>query len=459
MLLNAFKRIKKFLIVSYYTLNGWRFDDLKKFIVSVNKEVNCNLNLPCLIDGVVSSRADSSTKNAFVSAMPPAETGVANCNFITLAEGNCNVDIFSDFEGTESVAAIEARGHGRMQAYHVECLPLFVTRRKYDNLVISIGNSDHDVFAVMAMKRFTYNTVCKNVSLHLHDLVLLNVATKIASLSGKSLLDAVIDTYTDVDHNELRKFASGCDEHWRFIEGLVDRGIYGARMIIEMVKPTRIIVNSSFAAEMLHKDYGLQGCPLPVVIAYHPIFRSAARLVPYQQWRNDIELRLGTFGIASKAKCTDVIILACKELNKIGIKTRLVMAGYNVHSYYEKNSDLFTDVSYELHDKLTDDELCKIMDSVHLAVQLRKRNLGESSGVIASLIMKSVPTIVTATGAFNDYANCCIPVKTDITPFELALVIQRSISDLDYATLRRKMELYAAEHSPGRLCDIFFSNR
>ncbi|MBL8335359.1 MAG: glycosyltransferase [Rhodoferax sp.] len=451
-------QIRAFLQKAYYTLSGWRFHDLKEFIrLHHGQQTSYNsADFVLSLDTALACREKSHVKNAIISSMPPADTGVATCNFKTLFEAEAEVDIFSTWDSIEAFASFEANIKEGMSAFNYASMPLFAARRKYRNLVVSVGNSDHNFFAVMALTRFPYRTVCDNVSLHVHDGCLLNLADKLMSLQGKTLMDGVLATYKEADHDELSAFAASCTERWRLIEGLVNRGIYGLRIVIEMTRPTRVLANSAFAAEMVQKDYGPQGCPLPVAIAFHPIFLSDVRCTPYQRWHKDIELRVGTFGIPSESKGTYRIIEACRELVKFGIRVRLVMAGFAVNTYLERTTNPIDDIAMEIHSDVLDDDLLDVMDGVHIAVQLRKRNLGESSGVIASLIKKNVPTIVTATGSFKEYQYSCVLVEEDVSASELAVSMLTLAQGNDYDSMHQSQVQYAESHSSLKLCETLF---
>ena len=106
-------------------------------------------------------------------------------------------------------------------------------------------------------------------------------------------------------------------------------------------------------------------------------------------------------------------------------------------------------------ERLTD-ELLDVMDSVHIAVQLRKRNLGESSGVIASLIKKNVPTIVTATGSFVEYQYSCVLVDEEVSPSELAVSMLSLAQGNDYESMHQSQVQYTEAHSSKKLCETLF---
>jgi hypothetical protein len=50
-------------------------------------------------------------------------------------------------------------------------------------------------------------------------------------------------------------------------------------------------------------------------------------------------------------------------------------------------------------------DLQALMAGTHVAVQLRRKNLGESSGVVPTLLGLGIPTIVSPVGAFKEYGN------------------------------------------------------
>lgn len=450
-------RPKTFLKETFYTLNGWRFRDLKDFIREHQSQPSASSSsLMLWIDSAVGSRQVSGVKDAIISAMPPSQTGVATCNHKTLLEGRHDADIISKWESLESYALTNSGMSGAGQCFDHSFLPVLAVRRKYHNLVVSVGNSNHDLFAVLTMMRFPYYTVCKNLTLHLHDGCLLNLAQKSAAMQGKTLMDEILRSYTHVNNNDLRSLADSSIENWHLFEELVTRGIYGLRLIIDYVKPTRIVVNSNYAAEMLHKDFGPAGCPLPIDLGFHPVFQSDNRTVSYKPWTPDQDLRVGSFGIPSESKLTSLIIRACRVLHNSGTKVRLVLAGFHCDEYIKRVEDIIQGLPVEIYSDVTDAKLLSVMDTVHVAVQLRRRNLGESSGVVASLIQKEVPTIVSSEGAFSDYKECCVMVPTDVSPQDLAQAILDTARTERYETMRNRMTAYASTHAPDSLCRTLF---
>jgi hypothetical protein len=386
--------------------------------------------------------------------MPPSDTGVATCNFKALNECAVLVDIFSHWESVGHYARLVSECVPGVSLHQHSLMSLFAARRKYKKLVISVGNSDHNIFAIRSLMAFPYKEVCEEVILHLHDACLLNLVEKTVALDGQSLLNRVRDDYGDVTGVESLQ----SEETWRLIERCVGLGVFGVRSVVGLIKPTQIVVNSRYAADMVENEIGRENASIPVKVGFHPVFGGDVRVSPYKRWDRSQVLRVGSFGIPSGGKGTPTVVSACRELSKFGCRVCLVIAGFNAQACLERLSVDSSGIEVEVLSDLTDDELLGKMESVHVAVQLRNRNLGESSGVVSSLIRKGVPTVVTGTGAFNDYQYSCRLVPEGVDATELAGVLLEIVQSCDLEALRRNQDAYIRKHSPSKWCDVIFGD-
>jgi hypothetical protein len=76
-----------------------------------------------------------------------------------------------------------------------------------------------------------------------------------------------------------------------------------------------------------------------------------------------------------------------------------------------------------------------------IAVQLRRSNLGESSGVVPTLLALGVPTVVSTIGAFGEYGDA-VQTFEGTDPAALADLLERGVNVDPFA-----MQRYVREHS------------
>lgn len=455
-----FPKTSRFVRESIYTLNGWRFADLKEWISDQNKMLTMGDGHKSilLLDGLI--RAYDNRKivsNVLISPMPPMYTGVASCNLRTLAEGGAACDIVTSYNSLyEYGAVLDAfREHSvGLDVFSIELLPIIKSIRYYQNVVISIGNSDHNIFAIDIPVNWLKSLGCYNITLHLHDVCLWNLVRKISAKRHLNLSKVISDTYKWLSKKDIDAIVNSGFEGWAIDHKLVELGVYGTRVIIEMIKPQRVLVNSQRGLEMINSEYhDVEKMEFDVELGFHPVFSSDSRKTQYHRYQGGC-LKIGTFGIPSHAKGTRTIIDACRILRRNGVDVRLIIAGYNAREYLSKLDSLDHDDFIEVYSDLSDSELLSIMDTVHLAVQLRLNNLGECSGVVASLAAKYCPTIVTDIGSFSEY-TIAHKVSSSITPAQLAREIKNLAQmDIDH----QKYKHYIMSHHPQRLCDIWFKN-
>jgi glycosyltransferase involved in cell wall biosynthesis len=452
------RKIRGFLNRAYWTLDGWRFQDLKDFIKnsSVQQQKTPMLDLTFTIDAVMGSRdTGKSPDYAFISAMPPAETGVATCNFKTLVEADANVDVFSFWPTLESYAHFERQKSKGVNGYSAAQLPLFLGRKKYKTIVVSVGNSNEDIFAVVAATQLPLRNYCDNVVVHLHDGCLWNLASKYSDPKAPNLLGIIEKHYAEVQElPEIKRFFKEKVSEWQSIEHLVSRKLYGIRPIVQAIKPHVVCCNSTAAIALLKDDFRSAPQDFETATTFHPIFNSDIRIAPSPA-ATLATLRVGMFGIPSKAKGSELVAQACAKLTGAGKKVVLVMAGFGVEKFAKEIQLDYPTLEVEYLPSSSDTELLSLMDTVHLAVQLRKRNLGESSGVVASLVAKNVPTIVSDVGAFKDYAPCCFLIPADSTVQTISNAILQVSSSYD----KKQADSYIQTKSASALCKLWFESR
>ena len=451
------QKINSFLKRAYWTLDGWRFQDLKNFITLEAKNHNAHQNVVDNSLTIFSIQQLSDGKDnsfALLSVMPPTESGVGVCNLKTIVEGSFEGDVFGDWNSAAAWLQSAAYHDTRLLSrYGISALPFFLYRRKYKNVVASFGNSDSDFEIIDLAIKCQAELFCDKFSIHLHDMCLWNICRMLSVAQGKSLLNLIIEHYPQSNNEQVRSVFASNTTNWQISEALIDLGLYGLKPILANLNPNTVFVNSEAASCILDLDYKDSEKPFIVKRAFHPIFRNDVRKIERPVWNKLTPLRIGTFGILSLAKRSELIFEACEKLVDQGQNITLVVAGYGAKSFIEKNNLYSSKFQIEVYSSPTDGELLSLMDSIHVAVQLRKRNLGESSGVVASLIRKYVTTIVSDIGSFAEYGGAVIAINQFCTAIELA----SSISGAATTDISAAQAEYAAQHSSEELCKLWFS--
>lgn len=444
----------RFLREAAFTLNGWRFADLKESIRTQMHPLSLQERLPLFLDGLLTAeRAPDCNGFALITPTPPMNTGVANCNLRTLAEGGMQCDIISAWESTfeygEFLRFSKSLALNNF-AYHSDLFEINSIRRGYNTVVASVGNSDHNLFALNLLGRSTGRTF--ELVIHLHDPCLWNIAFKVCESNGVNFIDAVNSAYPEVGAARIDAALKNAVSHWQRISALVDLGLYGTKIVLDFVRPDRVVVNSSRGLEMIEAEYEGASRNFDLQLGFHPVFSSDRRKVAPHATQ-DGAVRVGTFGIPSRSKATRTVIEACKLLRKRGLPVKLVIAGYGAAEFMAREGIEADPDQLEIHSNVSNEDLLDLMDGVDLAVQLRDTNLGECSGVISSLSAKYCPTIVTDLGSFSEYGEFATLVPRNCGAEDLAQTMANAMSE---ANGDDKYVRYVGEHHARRLCDILF---
>lgn len=454
---NALKKWGIFLQESKYTLNGWRFKDLKDHVdrVTIKKSESSISNAFMAADMYNRLLNGSIGDCAFLSAMPPAKTGVATCNLKTLVESEVTVDVFSSWKNLDDLALFEKESK-KLSAFSCELFSLAVVRRKYRRIVCSFGNSDEDFYTLSVLRRSSHLTEGSYLVLHLHDACLWNIVEKLLDERGVNLLDSICENYSDRSLNSIIDYFSNVIERWRRVQFLVDSGLLGVRILINLIRTDLVLVNSNAALELIKKDL-LGNKLIPnIKVGHHPLFESDERIKPYLPWVKDQELVVGTFGVPSMKKGLNLFFDACRQLRASGVALRVVLAGFGWDEFLKRAPQLIENLNVDIYSDVNDEELLMLMDEVHVGVQLRLQNLGESSGVVASLVKKKIPLIVSATGAFYDYASVASLFNNNDNSSILAATILNAVeSHSDNSGVYSDFE---RAHSSVELCKLWFDH-
>jgi hypothetical protein len=146
-------------------------------------------------------------------------------------------------------------------------------------------------------------------------------------------------------------------------------------------------------------------------------------------------------------KRTDLVIAAAKELTRRAVPVRLVLAGYECAHWALRHADELRGLDVEARDMPSDCQFVDAMSSVDVAVQLRMRNLGESSGPVHELLALGRNVIVSDIGSFRELGKAVRTIPLDASASTLADVISHTWK---YPIPQTAIADYVASHSSER---------
>jgi glycosyltransferase involved in cell wall biosynthesis len=435
-LLRLARRLRALPVQAYYTLSGWRFSDLKSYVdQAIGSEADATLALLESKDVETGRPA----RLAVVTCLPPDATGIANFALKQLSEIDVAVDVFSQVRSVAHflrVRAIFAAHTGSRVRLHpmASLLSRDVTNR-YERLVFMLGNSRHNLEVYRSMETLAGFGAGDRIVCHLHDPCCHNVVQL-----GKGLEPGPYLAYLGRLYDNPQLLSNFGSENWQAHKAAVDAGILGIRTLFD-VGVRHFIVNSQAAASIVREDLSpAESAEARVDVLYHPVFQpevSRREAEPH-----DGSLIIGTYGAPSVSKGTDIALAAVQELRRRGVRARLIVAGFDANYFADGELAKHEDRSWlELAEPTTERELQLDMLKCDVAVQLRRSNLGESSGVVPTLLALGVPTVVSTIGAFGEYGDA-VQTFDGYDPVALADLLERGLT-VDHLAMQR----YVREHS------------
>jgi len=434
---------------SAYTLSGWRFDDLKTFIAQQNGDGRETPSLP--LEFTLHAALDAEREAgriAFISCLPPQETGIATCSLYSWLGFKGAIDYFgpvTDIDWFFSLRRLLAGDGDGPRLYDVGGFLSMDSARRYDDIVIAVGNSNHHLYIFDVLRKLASFGSLSRVTFHIHDPCLLNLVQRGAGLSAPQLGVAMSRIYQ-------RKLPMALEDG-RAHAALVEQGVLGLRYFVD-AGITRFLVNSTAAQQLVAED--LRGTPATVGRIFHPAFLPLGAPADETPALRPDRLVIGVYGAPAHGKGLETITDAVRLLNQRGQPASLIVAGFGARRYAERYSHLFREIEVDLFDGPADTQLVRCMQRCHVAVQLRARNLGESSGIVPQLLCLGKDVIVSAVGAFMEFGEAVRAVDPDATAVELAAQIIELRRNPIAAGLKRE---YVEKHSPAefqrRFLEIF----
>lgn len=385
---------------SYYTLVGGRFEDLKTALI--NRGTISNLSFEWTLVQTKTATPNHS-RIAFISCLPPDKTGIATYSLYSWLDTDRDVDIFclpyddDWFFGLQRYVERRSSGHARI--FDVRSFLTADMNQNYEFIVIALGNSDHFKFVLTLIEKLSSFGDLDRLTLYLHDACCLNVLMKGLYLDYTRFLSYLRDIYPEI----FAKFRTRSKGPHPSLEMLAESGIMGIRYFYQKGIKS-FIVNSEAAAQLVKND--IHSDDISLDILFNPIFAPIGDAqirkiiaTPNISHESGI-IRIGTFGILGASKCTDLILSAVALMAKRGDRVHLTLAGYNAHEYCLSRSRILKKFPHTIVNAPTDLQLWTLMNQVDLAIQLRLKNTGESSGIVSHFIKLRKPMILSDIGSF-----------------------------------------------------------
>jgi glycosyltransferase involved in cell wall biosynthesis len=428
---------------SIHPSKGGRFDDLLKKYIDAQK-TSASMALEYTLRSATEP-GQYSSRTAFVTCLPPQETGIATYSLYSWLGYEGPVDIFCPVVDLDWFFYLSKRLMGSCgggpRLFDVGGFLSMDCAVNYDHIVIAVGNSNHHLYVFELLKKLSSVGSLPRVTLYVHDPCLLNLVQNGAGFGAPTQLARAI---SDIYGIELPQMKGPIHD------ALSEQGIFGARYF-RSIGIKRFLVNSVAAADILNRD--LAGTSARVDRLFLPVFLpvDSEKLEPESNTVFN-GISLGMFGVASSDKGSDAVVGAVKRLVRRGYNARLLIAGFNTAQFAEQRRQLLEGVDYKVFDGPAEPQLIQCMQSVDVAVQLRMRNLGESTGIIPQLLCLGKSVITTDIGSFKEFGNAVRLISRDATEDDIAdQIVDLSGHPIDPSYINR----YVDEHSPIRFQSQF----
>ncbi len=403
---------------------------------------------------------DAARRIAFVSTLPPEDTGIANCSLRSWLGHSGPVDLFCpapdldwffanrhDLRGPDDTAPLEL--------FDVDLLLTAARINRYSAIVIAFGNSDHHKYLIPVLARLEAADLLDRCSLYIHDPCLLNI---LKLFCGGRQPD-YIDTLGKIYHRDIPALLAAAAAGGEFNEhrALGAQSILGVRYFHER-GIRHFLVNSEAARTLIEADLAAVDAPVDAVVSrvFHPVFPAPGAVVRFPSTMPALRhpITVGTFGIPSRGKCTEDVLAAIRLLRAEGHPIRLVIAGYHAQAYAAEHANLLAGLDIDLIDAPSDWRLLEAMRAVDLAVQLRAHNFGESSGVVPQLLSVGRAVIVNRIGSFAEYGDAVAQIPPRASPQIIARAI---LATIEHPPSPAAIRRYADTHSPARFRDALLA--
>jgi hypothetical protein len=363
----------------------------------LEKQVKQQASLKLHIEEVLRSIDDFKFgRIALVTSMPPSDTGIAFFSARMAVENDGIIDVFTSYDSVEDYFDQKSL-FSNVRIFPVELLGFLCRQANYKAVIFSFGNSHHNLFVIEKLHKFSKLGLAAKIIAEVHDPCLLNIVNRFWSGRGKSDIG---DFYGD-----RLKEKSG-----RTKLELIKQNVFGVKAALYGTNVNEILVHSSRAREMILQDYGVDASP-KIKLGFHPVF------LPENFHDLDPDSRtvsVASFGIPGDGKFLREKMNAFVRLKREGHIDTATFAGYHASKIIKET---FGRIPREVNviEDPSDKELSYLMASTTIAVQLRRMNLGESSGVVPQLLAYKKNVICNRVGAFAEYGSVVKYIEKEVS--------------------------------------------
>lgn len=337
---------------------------------------------------------------AVVAALPPAETAIAAYTIRHLQSDRWATSFYDANPAPRPAAPAGLLPSSRVLP--AEVLRAALDRGHHRTVVHVLGNSAHHVKVLDAIVQTRSIPGVRRLA-YLHEA---NLTSPFRTWLG--------DCFQDLPVAEPA--AGGAAWVRRALAELPDMGRC-LRFLAERTDLDGLIVNSAACRDLIVAAIGGLADRWSIDVALLPVGPIDAAAT--RRSGPDDELVVGTFGIAGDGKRLECLARSVALLARRR-PARLVMAGWNV-AQYARRTGLDTLRCVQICDKPDDDELRRLMQTVHVAAQLRETTHGESSAAVAEILAAGTPLVVTGEGSFAELPPEVVSfVAADCSPERLA---------------------------------------
>lgn len=353
---------------------------------------------------------------ALLSILPPTPNGVASFAARFFADARWRLDAYAPLPLEPLEALAHAASGPRQRFFPIQSWGRIQPPSFYQAVIVEAGNSPHHAPALRAAAQASG----EQVWLHLHEAQAIRFWNGWFEEDARAVMALYREHYPGQSLSMDDLFGDPRPEAPR-----------GIRPLARLCQARRILVHSEYCAQKVREDLG--DLDLPVDVLFHPLPPSSgAHPEP-----GEAPLRVGHFGGLSAGKSIATLVAAMDRLAS-SRDVRLVLAGYGAGRYASRHRLASRRPWVEVHDAPPDDQLEALMASVHVAVQLRPTNHGESSGVVSQLLGMARPLVLSDIGSFPELGPVAVYVSPDVDADGLARAIlqARDLPEAASASLR-----------------------
>jgi glycosyltransferase involved in cell wall biosynthesis len=375
---------------------------------------------------------------AIYSCLPPARSGIADATWSAIRDFPGPFHIFAALPRFADLVKLQRQLARRDQRVLPVAMAADVRKRcDYGVHLFVLGNSLHHIPSIEEMDQVS--RAGGQIVAHFHEPQMTQFWSDYFRRDVEVLKSFYISHYPE-HASALRNSHS--------VDDIVKISCLGLRPFADRFGVTKMIFNSDYARSLARGDLG-EGRPVKLERLFLPIFNP--RAVPPRPLP-ETPLVVGHFGIPDTKKGCDTLIRAC-EIISHSRPVKLVFCGWYAEPIIARlcpEPKSFVTVV----DSPDDAKFIATMEDIHLAVQLRPGDVGESSAAVHALLAQGKPIIVTATGGFTDYGDAVATVPANVTAEALAKVIIENAKMDRTAAIQNVVKRYSVDIFHERLRDI-----